>query len=86
MGLKVIFVLSLVKLIDDFFVNPVVVGKSVELHPVVVLICILVGSMMMGVFGMLIAVPLFCALKATFKVLHDGIIGYSSPEPSVKYF
>jgi len=80
MGLKVLLVLALVKLIDDFFVNPVVVGKSVELHPLVVIVCIVVGGTLMGVFGMFISVPLFCALKATFKVLYNGIIEYGSWE------
>ncbi len=76
MGLRVLLVLSIVKLIDDALVNPMVVGNSVELHPLVVILCIAVGEALLGVVGMLIAVPVFCALKATFEVLHKGLITY----------
>ena len=76
MGLRVLLVLSIVKLIDDALVNPMVVGSSVELHPLVVILCITVGEALLGVVGMLIAVPVFCALKATFEVLHKGLITY----------
>ena len=76
MGLKVLLVLSIVKLIDDALVNPMVVGSSVELHPLVVILCITVGEALLGVVGMLIAVPVFCALKATFEVLYKGLITY----------
>ena len=74
MGLKVLLVLSIVKLIDDVLVNPIVVGKSVELHPLIIIICITIGGELLGIWGMLLIVPLFCALKATFEVLYEGII------------
>ena len=76
MGMRVLLVLSIVKLIDDALVNPMVVGSSVELHPLVVILCITVGEALLGVLGMLIAVPVFCALKAIFEVLHKGLITY----------
>jgi predicted PurR-regulated permease PerM len=53
------------KLIDDVVIQPFVVAKSVDLHPLLVLLAILIGGHLFGILGMLIAVP--CA--GFFKVV-----------------
>jgi putative permease len=45
------------KLLDDILIQPFVVAKSVDLHPLLVLLAILVGGHLFGILGMLIAVP-----------------------------
>jgi putative permease len=45
------------KLLDDALVQPLVVSRGVNLHPMVVLLSILVGGNLFGILGMLLAVP-----------------------------
>lgn len=80
MAVWVVVVLMCVQLIDNTLVSPLAVGKSVNLHPLVVIISVTVGGALMGIWGMLLAVPIFCALKVTFEVLYKGIIEYGSWE------
>lgn len=80
MAINVVVVLIIVQLIDNVLVSPLVVGKSVDLHPLAVVISVVIGGALMGFWGMLLAVPLFCALKVTFEILHRGIIEYGSWE------
>ncbi len=61
------------QLLDDFVVTPSVVATSVQLHPVIVLIAIIVGGELYGVLGMLLAIPVTGFIKV---VLREGITTY----------
>lgn len=52
--------------IDGVFIVPRVVGKKVELHPVLVLLSLAVFGRLLGFWGLLIAVPLGALLKNFF--------------------
>lgn len=65
-GGYVIFAFVVLKLIDDMIVQPLVVGKSVNLHPMLVAVAILVGGHVFGILGMLLAVPCAGFLKVVF--------------------
>ena len=54
-----------IQLVDNILVQPTVVARSVEMHPLVVLFVVMVGSQLMGIVGMIIAVPLFGILKVS---------------------
>jgi len=57
---RVVYVLIafvIAKLIDDALIQPVVVAKSVDIHPLVVLLVIIIGGEFFGILGMLLAVP-----------------------------
>jgi predicted PurR-regulated permease PerM len=64
---------ALLKLIDDFVVQPLAVGKNVHLHPMVVALGIVIGGHLFGVLGMLIVIPLIGFLKV---VLEESIDTY----------
>jgi len=70
-GGYVIVAFVVLKLLDDIVVQPLAVGKSVNLHPMVVVLAILGGSHLFGILGMLIAVPCAGFLKV---VLSESIV------------
>ncbi|MCS7266077.1 MAG: AI-2E family transporter [Armatimonadetes bacterium] len=53
----------------DWLVMPRVVGKQVGLHPLTVLFAVMAGGTMMGVLGMLMAVPIAGAVKLMLETL-----------------
>ncbi len=48
---------------EDQFVMPIVVGRAVDLHPLVTIFAVLVGAASVGVLGALLAVPIAAALR-----------------------
>lgn len=56
-ALWVVLTFAGLKLIDDILIQPIAVSSSVDLHPLLVLLAILVGGHLFGVIGMLVAVP-----------------------------
>ena len=76
--MKIIVVFGCVQLIDEAIISPLAVGKSVDVHPLAVVIAILVGGMFLGAWGMLLAVPLYCSIKVSFQILYRGFVEYGN--------
>jgi predicted PurR-regulated permease PerM len=74
--LPIIVAFAIIKLIDDVIVQPTVVSKSVELHPVVVIVAIFAGGHIGGILGMIVAVPLVSIIKETIGILYWGFTNY----------
>ena len=73
---KVCVVFLVIQVIDNVLIQPTVVAKSVEMHPLVVVFVLMVGSQLMGIVGMLIAVPLTGIIKVSTQTVYEGIRGY----------
>jgi predicted PurR-regulated permease PerM len=58
----------LIQTLDGLVFQPRIVGKSSNLHPVVVMIALVIGGQF-GVGGMILAVPLACIGRVLFKEL-----------------
>ncbi|MFQ5825205.1 MAG: AI-2E family transporter [bacterium] len=65
-----------IQLFENIFVSPFIVSKSVELHPLTIIIVILIGGQLMGIFGMLLAVPTTSIIKVTAQELYWGLKNY----------
>ena len=75
--LPVVLVFLFVQIIDNVFVAPVVVARSVNLHPLLVIFAVLVGSELFGAVGMLLAVPTTAVIKVSVRTIYEGWRGYS---------
>jgi len=62
---------------DSQVLQPVVMGKKINLHPVVVLLALLIGGKLFGILGMLFAVP----VAAVYRVLYDELWHYDGENP-----
>lgn len=65
--LMIIISFAVIQLIDNVLISPLVVAKSVNIHPLVVIIVIFIGEQLLGVLGMLIAVPVTGILNVIIK-------------------
>jgi putative permease len=73
---RVIYIISaftIVQLIDNVLLQPMVLSKSVNLHPLIIVLAILIGGSFFGLLGMLLAVPAAGIIKVTSSELYDGI-------------
>lgn len=75
LALYVVILVVVAHVLDDFFFQPVVLGSAVNVHPLVVIIAIVGGSLIMGLWGMLFAIPTVVVIKTIvstfFKELKD---------------
>jgi predicted PurR-regulated permease PerM len=60
-------------LTDALFLSPRILSRSVDLHPVWILLAIILGGHLFGLFGMLIAVPTAAVLQV---FLHHALASY----------
>ncbi len=67
MILKVLAVITIGQLIDNFFSQPLIFSKSVKSHPLEIFLIIIIGGLLFGVIGMIIAVPAYTATKVILK-------------------
>ncbi|MHB8882035.1 MAG: AI-2E family transporter [Thermodesulfovibrionales bacterium] len=56
-----------IKLLDDSLIQPVVVARSVHMHPLLVLLVVIIGGKFFGILGMLLSVPATGFLKVALK-------------------
>ena len=69
-------VLLAVQQIDNHLISPNVMGRTVQLHPVVVMLALLVGASFAGLFGMLVVVPLVAMAKIIFLFIWSKYVVY----------
>lgn len=67
---QLLFVLAgyiLCQLIDNFIFQPNIFGASVRSHPLEIFLIILIAGLLFGVIGMVVAVPVYTAIKVVAK-------------------
>ena len=55
------------QLVDNFVSQPVIFSKSVKSHPLEIFLIIIIGGILFGVIGMIVAVPTYTAIKVILK-------------------
>lgn len=63
----------LIHFIEGNILNPKIIGKSAEIHPVLVILALMAGERAYGIFGALIAVPIFSILQTSFIFIREII-------------
>lgn len=71
--LYVIIGMWLVQLIDNNIIYPVVIGKSTEMHPLIIMITVIAGGFAFGLLGMLLSVPAVFLLRGLIQVLYKNL-------------
>lgn len=54
----------IVQTLENSFLSPYVMGKSVQIHPVLIILTLIIGAEIGGIIGMIIAVPLITIVRA----------------------
>ena len=65
----------IVQQLDNNLFAPKIVGDSVGLHPVFIMLAILIGGNIGGLFGMLLSVPLFASIRIFFNIWYQKKFG-----------
>jgi len=68
-----IIAMYLIQVFDNNIIYPVVIGKSIEMHPLIVLLTVLAGGWAWGLIGMLVSVPIVYLIYGVIKVLYINL-------------
>ena len=77
-------VFGVAEVIEGYVLIPYVLGDSLGLHPVVVLFAILAGAASLGMFGVLISLPMAAVVVILFKEFVTPALQAVAEESDVK--
>ena len=66
----------LIQLMDNVLVQPLVVARTVNLHPLIIIFAVIIGGQFFGILGMLLAVPATGIIKVLSREGYIGIRKY----------
>ncbi len=72
----IILLIVITYTLDNGFVQPFVFSKSVDMHPIIIILLIIAGSQLFGVLGMLLAVPTASVIKTAAKEIYFALKNY----------
>ncbi|MEK4564425.1 AI-2E family transporter [Alkalihalobacillus sp. FSL R5-0424] len=64
-ALYTLIILAVIQQIEGNVLSPLIVGRTLHLHPLFIILALLVGVELGGIIGLLLAVPLLAVLKVT---------------------
>ena len=67
MFVKTIIAVFVLSILDGYVINPLVYGKTNKLHPLIIIITLLLGSVLFGFMGILLALPLTIIIITTYN-------------------
>jgi predicted PurR-regulated permease PerM len=76
LALYVLILVVIVHIIDDVVFQPFVLGSAVNVHPLVVVVAIIAGSLIMGLWGMLFAIPAVVVVKTAVATFFKELKAY----------
>jgi predicted PurR-regulated permease PerM len=71
--IAVIVIYFVVRQFQDYFVNPLIMGKITKLHPLIILFAVIAGEHSGGILGLILAVPLAGIIKIIFEYSLDKV-------------
>ena len=74
--------------VENYLIQPVVYGKAVRVHPLIVIVAILIGASLLGILGALVAIPIAAAIQSVvldwWAFRQGPILAATEPKPRRK--
>jgi predicted PurR-regulated permease PerM len=70
---KVIALIVVAQQVENQFIAPQVFGRSLDLHPLTVIIALLLGGLYLGFLGLIIIIPLIAILRIFFRHFYPAV-------------
>ena len=70
-GILTIVVVFLVQQVDNIVLHPIIMSKTVHLHPVTIMITLLIFGYFWGIIGMILSTPIVAGLKIILNAIDE---------------
>ncbi len=64
--IAIVAIYSVVQFVESYMLEPFVVGEKVDLNPVVIIVGVVLGGVVWGIMGMILAIPVLGIIKVVF--------------------
>ena len=71
LGIIVLIIVVVIQILESYILHPIVMSKTMKLHPVTIIIGLLIFGHFFGIIGMLLATPITAILKTIVIYLND---------------
>lgn len=72
----VVIAVVVAQLADNAIIGPLVIGRAVDVHPVIVVLLLLVFGRMFGLLGLVVAVPVWAVARVLFSETRAAVRDY----------
>ena len=72
-GIFCLVTIVIVQLVESNFLQPIVMGKTMKLHPVTIMVSLLIFEHFFGIIGMILATPIVACLKVLITFINSKI-------------
>lgn len=79
-GILVLIIACIVQLLESYVLQPVVMSKATNLHPVVIIVGLLVFGHFFGIVGMVLATPILSVIKVIYRFLDNKFDFFNNNE------
>ncbi|MBQ3475349.1 MAG: AI-2E family transporter [Bacilli bacterium] len=73
LGIIILIIVLAIQLIESYILSPIVMSKTMKLHPVTIIISLLIFDYFFGIIGMLIATPLTAIIKTIILFIDEKL-------------
>ena len=73
-GLGTLIICVIVQVVESYILQPIVMSKASNLHPIIIIIALLLFGHFFGIIGMIIATPTLTILKVLFGFTKEKLI------------
>lgn len=81
----IITIVIIVQLLDNILILPIVMKEQVKIHPVFCVLGVIMGGILAGVLGMMLAIPFIGSIKGIYRILSVELKKFNmDPEPVIK--
>ncbi len=71
LGIIVLIIVIIIQILESYILHPIVMSKTMKLHPVTIIIGLLIFGHFFGIIGMLLATPVTAIIKTVALYLND---------------
>ena len=72
-GICVIIAIVIVQLLENNFYQPLIMGKTMSLHPITIMLGLLIFEHFFGILGMVVATPVIASFKVIIKFINEKL-------------
>ena len=70
-GIVCLVTILLVQMVEGNVINPIIVGKATDMHPIAIIIGLIIFGHFFGIVGMVLATPIMGAVKILFNYFNN---------------
>ena len=82
LALAVLVIAIIAENLNGNILSPLLLAKSVSVHPLVILIALIAGGSLFGFWGVLLAIPAAGFLQLVYSEYYQGSLWYQQPPSS----